>query len=534
MKKSTHLRIANLVAQELELNLSSQECAYLRGGSIEPDKWRDYPHHFGVNQKLKNWIIKSRKYFLEENTTAHLESLGITFHYLADKWTLFSGSAQQHAEWEDKIDKCHIIDDINGIILDKLSPHQESQQQYLSIVKDLYKIPRTNRETLEIAFRTRPSENGLSFSAPEIDFNIAFRICLVVGMSIRNLTTPPNELVKALNLLVPWQKSAELSKRTTPELLKVSFNNIVASVQLLEEQMNQKRDGLKSPPSNFFKAFIFRHKMNAAIKTVEHSIKTKKLEFEQQVENFIKEYSPYTDWYYWGEKYPRSLWGLIDLYKNTNNESVKTQIYLQGKIVERTFKELSDLKKHGYQIVSRGKTTIGITFSNPTDKVLTGNIVFYSSDNCSIEHKNEPLSLDPNWSERKQIQAEITNEDKITSYLVEGVFNAELSDYKPPIERYPSYEKWGVEETRPIVIIPNGKRPIMQTAPPISFIKILVVSETGRNLWREASLNGQKCGVLGCEGKIEWKCPNCNLSFCVEHIPAHKYNRYCIPVIQKY
>ena len=39
--------------------------------------------------------------------------------------------------------------------------------------------------------------------------------------------------------------------------------------------------------------------------------------------------------------------------------------------------------------------------------------------------------------------------------------------------------------------------------------------------WSNRSINGQVCGMLGCEGKPTSKCPHCNHFYCYDHIKIH-------------
>ncbi len=150
--------MANLVAQELGLKLDSEECDFLKGGSIAPDKWKDYPHHFKVDHKIRTYILQSRRHFIDGHTTAHLECLGIAFHYIADKWTLFSGSTEEHTEWEKKLDKCKVAGDLNKILRETLSDHQELLQQYLTLLRALYTVPTCKDDIVSFAFQSRPRD----------------------------------------------------------------------------------------------------------------------------------------------------------------------------------------------------------------------------------------------------------------------------------------------------------------------------------------------------------------------------------------
>ena len=202
-------------------------------------------------------------------------------------------------------------------------------------------------------------ENGASYSTPEIDFNFAFRICLAIGVSVRSMTTPPDELMKGLNLLIPWNSSNELSGRIPPRALEASFQNILTRFQPLEKEIAQKKEELKKDQGNFLKNFLFRRKIKASLGDFEHSVKRTREEFENVVEVFINEYQheyqQYVDWYYWGEKGALSIWRLIDLFKNNGEESSREREILLAKIREKTFNELIELKKQGINWCYKGE-----------------------------------------------------------------------------------------------------------------------------------------------------------------------------------
>ena len=39
--------------------------------------------------------------------------------------------------------------------------------------------------------------------------------------------------------------------------------------------------------------------------------------------------------------------------------------------------------------------------------------------------------------------------------------------------------------------------------------------------WSNRSVNGEVCGILGCEEKPTSKCPLCNHFYCYDHISVH-------------
>lgn len=172
-----------------------------------------------------------------------------------------------------------------------------------------------------------------------------------------------------------------------------------------------------------------------------------------------------------------------------------------------------------------GNFKIDAVFRNPTSRIANFDLSFYSSDNCTIENKKEVLSVHPKWTITKQVKAKITDEDKLAMYLVEGVFtvlSTSLLPSPPPIERFPSYEKWGEYEDRPIALTSFSEQtPPNTTFSPnhTFFAKIAVITEKIRKEWAQKSSEGHFCGTIGCESSsLEWKCPKCGFHFCSVHI----------------
>jgi len=48
----THIRIANEVLQRLGIPKSTIEADRLKEGVLAPDKWGDYPHHYGKSHAI--------------------------------------------------------------------------------------------------------------------------------------------------------------------------------------------------------------------------------------------------------------------------------------------------------------------------------------------------------------------------------------------------------------------------------------------------------------------------------------------------
>jgi len=491
VKTSTHIRLANLVAKELGIRLDSNECAYLRGGSIEPDKWKDYPHHHAVDHKIREYILKSRRYFIQSNINAHLECLGIAFHYVADKWTLFSGSVVEHAAWEKKIDKCN-VSDLDQILSLNLLPHPDIQQQYRAMSEELRSAPRSKNGTLKYAYWNRPRTNQTAYSSPDIDFNIAFRICLGIGMSVRSMTTPPNELMKALNLLIPWANSKELSVRSPPNELEGYFYDSLSRFQLVEQGLLEKRENLKKKHGSALRTMLVNLRTRFSILSSKWDVWRAKANFNSQVEGFINEYKEHADWYCWGSLGASNIWRLKSLFKqNENVDHAVSRATINRQIQDRTFNEIVELKKEGFQLVPSGiNFTISTTFNNPTSfEVENATLRVHAPAGWKTEIEPYFFIIPANGAVTPTAKAQIPPEDKLGSYLIEVRF-----------------------------LLPPSAPRISFTADRSSLIKVAVITQKIRKEWAQESIDGNFCGVLGCnKQQLNWKCPKCNRYFCDAH-----------------
>ena len=512
------------MASELGIKLDSEECAFLRGGSVEPDKWKDFPHHFGVDGKLENYITKSRRYFIEGNQNAHLECLGIVFHYIADKWTLFSGSAAEHANWENEIDKC-AVSDLESILQLKLSDHQEIMQQYLEISNAMHTAPRGKDGALAHALKVRPRENQIAYSSPDINFNTAFRMCLAIGISIRSITTPPNELVKALNLLTPWNNSKELSDRVPPKELEPYFRDFLSRIQQIERELVVKEEDLKKKQTHILKNLLSIIRAKASILKIKYNISEAHHEFKSQVQPFIHEYQPHLDWYYWGSPKAPSLWELKDLFDKNDANSCSERDRIKLRIREKTLEEIIEHKKQGYQLVFPGVIfTISATFDNPlSQEIENASLYVCVPHNWRVEIYPKFFTIPPNATITQKAKIHVPTEDKLVNYIVELRCHIPPTTPKTRIQ-IPDYERMGGYSVKWMYDSLPTTPSLSFTSDRSSFIKLTVVSRTIRKDWVQKSAEDALCGVIGCDDKrLDWKCPKCKLHFC----DAHKNHTDC-------
>ena len=197
---STHKKIAKRIASELRL--SSKEADYLEKGSITPDYWKDFPHHYGKESQIREYVLKARRFFLDDEKFESLFSLGLAFHYLQDCWVTVSGSSMNHGWWEDQIDDAPFVNDIAEMLKEfdltrsyhglPVMAARQDEERYLQIndhLLDFEQLCRSNFEgydgqfakdlTLDVATLERPK-----LGTPIFDLNFAYRVSLVVALSV--------------------------------------------------------------------------------------------------------------------------------------------------------------------------------------------------------------------------------------------------------------------------------------------------------------------------------------------------------------
>jgi len=300
LKPSTHLRLASLVAEGLGLPPGGVETALLRDGSIKPDEWRDFPHHHGVTYKIQRWILTSRRYRISGDMNRHFYCLGIALHYIADQWTMFSGSEKEHDAWEAKIDRCTLksLGEVLEPIRKSLPP--DIQEGYDHLILILSATPQGKLQTLAYAALSRPKAGRLTYSSPELDFNIAYAVSSQIARSVCSLTAPPEDLVKTLSMLAPWNTSEELMNRAPPKDLKNVYRHLLSEVREKEKQLRSAWESLKRRRGSFPHSLSTKLRTGWSILQIKWSIWRLKRTFSSQIKRYLSRYAREVDWYYWG------------------------------------------------------------------------------------------------------------------------------------------------------------------------------------------------------------------------------------------
>ena len=184
----THIRICKEVLNELRLNTSAIEASRLRDGVVEPDKWEDWPHHFGKSDEIRKYLLESRRLFLHNNLPDAYYSLGIALHYIQDAYTSVKhydspNNRIYHQNYEQDIEDAPFISDIEREIQYRFRNDYSEMNRYSALVRDLSR----NIDGKDAALRVstlvgdKRSENC---GKPIIDKNMALKASYVVSKSV--------------------------------------------------------------------------------------------------------------------------------------------------------------------------------------------------------------------------------------------------------------------------------------------------------------------------------------------------------------
>ena len=207
----THVRITFEVIGRLGILPSSEETERLREGVLIPDKWGDYPHHYGKSLAIRENLLTSRMYFLKDDLFNAYHYLGIALHYIQDSYTSMASFYPKHHSWEEDIENCKFVFDIEEMIQYVLRNNSFERDRCLNLARELSKEA-CGRETLRVATLTG-YEASKSFAKPIVDLNLAFRASYIVAKSV-------------------------LSSKVNPELNKQLEHNLAIHEALLNEAEN--------------------------------------------------------------------------------------------------------------------------------------------------------------------------------------------------------------------------------------------------------------------------------------------------------
>jgi len=228
----THIRISREVLRRLGIYLSPEVFQSFKNGIVAPDKWEDFPHHYGKSEKIKENLLKSRGYFLRDDLRNAFFYLGVALHYIQDSYTSLAFSYINHHRWEESIEYSNFTDDLNQTINYALRNNEWERNRCLGLADALSKKAYGRDNTLYLATLTGQVKSE-SFAEPIVDLNLGLRASFVVMESVlssKNCPSLENQLRVGLSKYEALLRTAELDLS----------NNIVGLVNERIELENQK------------------------------------------------------------------------------------------------------------------------------------------------------------------------------------------------------------------------------------------------------------------------------------------------------
>jgi len=229
----THIRISKEVLYRLRLPLSSEEASRLKDGVVAPDKWGDYPHHYGKSAMIRKYLMESRRFYLQNDLPSAYYNLGIALHYIQDAYTTLTSRSPNHHNWEEQIEDSRFVYDMEGLIQAKFQTNSFQENKFSRLAESLSRDVEGRDNTLNIATMVGQDEFK-TWAKPIIDLNLALRVSFVVSKSVLSKRNNP-ELETSLNRLLKEyedllqnselllsNKIAELAQRRTDLIKRVA------------------------------------------------------------------------------------------------------------------------------------------------------------------------------------------------------------------------------------------------------------------------------------------------------------------------
>ena len=229
----------------------SDEVAHsFRNGIVAPDQWKDYPHHHGKSENIKEHLMKSRGYFLQDDLPKSFFHLGVALHYIQDSYTSvvsYNSPNRQiwHQNWEQDIETSNIVgdQDFEKMINYSLMKNNFQRERCLRIAHSLSRGTEGRDNTINVATLSGHGES-ISNAKPIVDLNLGFRASLVVIESVlssKNCPALENELRKGLFYHEALLRTAEVelankiiglvNERIDLELRRVPSSGIVSKIR---------------------------------------------------------------------------------------------------------------------------------------------------------------------------------------------------------------------------------------------------------------------------------------------------------------
>lgn len=187
----THLRISFEVLRILGVSLSDEVAQSFKNGILVPDQWKDYPHHHGKSGRTKEYLLKSRGYFLQDDFPNAFFHLGVALHYIQDSHTSMASFYPKHQSWEEDIEYAPFTNSLERTIAVSLGSKQYERDRCLQLASILSKKAQGRDNTLHMATLSGHKASK-SFAKPIVDLNLGLKASLVVAESVLSSKNCPD------------------------------------------------------------------------------------------------------------------------------------------------------------------------------------------------------------------------------------------------------------------------------------------------------------------------------------------------------
>jgi hypothetical protein len=179
----THIRISFEALRRLGISLSNEVAQSFKNGILAPDQWKDYPHHHGKSENIKEHLMKSRGYFLQDDLPNAFFHLGVALHYIQDSYTSMASFYPKHQSWEESIEYANFTYDLEKTITYSLRNKWYERDRCLKLANTLSKEAQGRDNTLYMATLSGYAASK-SFAKPIVDLNLGLRASYVVAESV--------------------------------------------------------------------------------------------------------------------------------------------------------------------------------------------------------------------------------------------------------------------------------------------------------------------------------------------------------------
>ena len=291
----THIRIANEVLRKLGMSTSSVEANRLRDGVVAPDKWKDYPHHYGKSRSIQKHIIEARKFFLKGDLPNAFFSLGVVLHYIHDAYTSLSPIAEHQIRWEQQIEEAYFVDDLEELVRSTFPDHKDRIDRYTEMIRLLSEEIEGKEKTLDVA-TLHETEHGFwdvcIGGRPDVDLNFALKTSIVIAKSVLGSRTYPKLQTELTDLLMEYENRLR-------EAETVFANEIVELIEKRDNLKRGRRNGIFTTLRNCFLV------LSSKIHDLRIRLKIKQYEQQKHLKAIVRKYkknanirvAPHSDWY---------------------------------------------------------------------------------------------------------------------------------------------------------------------------------------------------------------------------------------------